>query len=183
MSLISCHPAIKYFTEIVDFKSFLKFVCPLFSFPKVHLGNKHCPNPWIHVSQSDHSNYLLLYFILLKRILWNNIRSSHRMCPTEKAVLLKISQYSQEKHLCWNLILIKLQARSPIKRRFQHRCFPVNIAKFLRIPNLEEICESMLEAVYATVKYLNETWQFQKLLKMDLSVKAFLKRSFNYTNP
>ena len=100
MSLISCHPAIKYFTEIVDFKSFLKFVCPLFSFPKVHLGNKHCPNPWIHVSQSDHSNYLLLYFILLKRILWNNIRSSHRMCPTEKAVLLKISQYSQEKHLC-----------------------------------------------------------------------------------
>ena len=79
------------------------------------------------------------------------------MCPTEKAVLLKISQYSQEKHLYWNLILIKLQARSPIKRRFRHRCFPVNIAKFLRIPNLEEICESMLEAVYATVKYLNET--------------------------
>ena len=96
MSLISCHPAIKYFTEIVDLKSFLKFVSPLFSFLKVHLGNKHSPNSWIHVSQSDHSNYLLLYFILLKRILWNNIRSSHRMCPTEKAVLLKISQYSQE---------------------------------------------------------------------------------------
>ena len=34
------------------------------------------------------------------------------------------------KQLCWSLFLIKLQTF--IKKRLQHRCFPVNIAKFLR---------------------------------------------------
>ena len=34
------------------------------------------------------------------------------------------------KHLCWSLFLIKLTACNFIKKRLQHRCFPVNIAKF-----------------------------------------------------
>ena len=34
------------------------------------------------------------------------------------------------KHLCWSLFLIKLQTF--IEKRLQQRCFPVNIAKFLR---------------------------------------------------
>ena len=33
------------------------------------------------------------------------------------------------KYLCWSLLLIKLQV---FKKRLQHRCIPVNIAKFLR---------------------------------------------------
>ena len=37
-------------------------------------------------------------------------------------MFLKISQYSQ--HLCWSLFLIKFQA---------FRCFPMKIAKFLRV--------------------------------------------------
>ena len=39
------------------------------------------------------------------------------------------------KHLCWSLFLIKLQAWRTtflLKRRLQHRCFPVNITKSLR---------------------------------------------------
>ena len=32
------------------------------------------------------------------------------------------------KHLCWRFFLKKF-----IKKRLQHRCFPVNIAKFLKI--------------------------------------------------
>ena len=35
------------------------------------------------------------------------------------------------KHLCWSLFL-GLKACNFIKKRLQHRCFPVNIAKFLR---------------------------------------------------
>ena len=31
-----------------------------------------------------------------------------------------------------------------IKKRLQHRRFPVNIAKFLRRPNLKNICERLL---------------------------------------
>ena len=42
------------------------------------------------------------------------------------------------KHLHWSLFLIKLQA---IKKRLQHRCFPVNIAKCLGAPILKNICE------------------------------------------
>ena len=37
------------------------------------------------------------------------------------------------KHLCWSLFLIKLQkACNCIKKRRQHSCFSVNIAKYLR---------------------------------------------------
>ena len=38
------------------------------------------------------------------------------------------------KYLCWSLFLIKLTQKT--SRRLQHRCFLVNIAKFLRIPFL-----------------------------------------------
>ena len=36
------------------------------------------------------------------------------------------------KYLCQSLFLIKLQAFKFVKKRLQHRSFPVNIAKFLR---------------------------------------------------
>ena len=31
-----------------------------------------------------------------------------------------------------------------IKKRLQHKCFPVNIAKFVRTPILKNICERLL---------------------------------------
>ena len=37
-----------------------------------------------------------------------------------------------------------LQTCNFIKKRLQHRCFPVNIAKFLRTPVLKNICERLL---------------------------------------
>ena len=42
------------------------------------------------------------------------------------------------KHKCWCLLLIKLQTWRPAKR-LRHRCFPVNIAKFLKTPFLQNI--------------------------------------------
>ena len=36
------------------------------------------------------------------------------------------------KDLCWSLFLIKLSPKTP--KMFQHRCFLVNIARFLRTP-------------------------------------------------
>ena len=50
-------------------------------------------------------------------------------------------------HLCWSLFLIKLQAFRPttlLKKRHQHRCFPVNIANILRAPILKNIYERLL---------------------------------------
>ena len=56
------------------------------------------------------------------------------------------------KHLCWSFLLIKLQAGRPVtffKKRLQHRCFPLNIAKsfrhYLQIEvklNLSKVCKS-----------------------------------------
>ena len=51
------------------------------------------------------------------------------------------------KHLCWSLFFNKVagpQLCNFIKKRFQHRCFTVNNAKFFRTPNLKNICERLL---------------------------------------
>ena len=53
-----------------------------------------------------------------------------------------------EKHLCWSLFLYKktrLQSWNFIKKRLQHRCFPVNIANFFKAPVSNKICERLLE--------------------------------------
>ena len=77
-----------------------------------------------------------------------NSRSNHQRCSIEqKRLFLKILQYSQE-NTCWFPVLIDLQASRPAtsfkKKRLQHRCFPMNIAKFLRTLILKKICEQML---------------------------------------
>ena len=45
--------------------------------------------------------------------------------------------------MCWSLFVIKLQSFRP-KKRIQHRCFPVNIAKFLRAAILKNLYERLL---------------------------------------
>ena len=52
-----------------------------------------------------------------------------------KEVILKSFAIFTRKHLCWSLFLIK---------GLRRRCFPVNIAKFLRTPILKNICERQL---------------------------------------
>ena len=56
-----------------------------------------------------------------------------RRCSVKK-VFLEISQNSQENNCVRVSFLIKLQ--SLLKKRLWHCCFPVNFAKFLRIPFL-----------------------------------------------
>ena len=53
-----------------------------------------------------------------------------------KIVVLKILRYSQENICVWVFFLIKLRAGKPatlLKKRLQHRCLLVKIAKFLRV--------------------------------------------------
>ena len=50
--------------------------------------------------------------------------------------------------MCWSQFLNKnagLQYLNFVKRRLQHSCFPMNIAKFLRTPVLKNICEQLFE--------------------------------------
>ena len=56
------------------------------------------------------------------------------MCSIQKAVLKHFAMFTG-KYLCWSLFLIKF-----IKKKLQHRCFPVNIARLLRASSLWNIC-------------------------------------------
>ena len=67
-----------------------------------------------------------------------DIRSSHRGCSIKKAGLENFAICTR-KHLSRSFFLIKLQACNFIKKRLQHRCFPVNIAEFTRTPTLKNI--------------------------------------------
>ena len=58
---------------------------------------------------------------------------SSRLQMSFETDLLKNFAKFTGKHLCWSLFLIKLQASGNfIKKRIQHRRFPLNIEKFLR---------------------------------------------------
>ena len=57
------------------------------------------------------------------------IRTSHWRWFMEKAVLKNFAVFTA-----------KLQTWNFIKKRLQHRCFPLNIAKFLSTPILKNIC-------------------------------------------
>ena len=99
-----------------------------------------------------------------------------------KIGLLKNFAIFTGKHLCWSL-LIKLQVWRPAKR-LQHRCFRVNIAKFLWISFLQNTsigCSFFFKkCVNFPVKHqfildIYITWViFQQFSRIDLKSVAFL---------
>ena len=65
-----------------------------------------------------------------------------------KKVVVKNFAIFTEKPLRWSLFLNKnagLQPWNFIKKGFQHRFFHMNLAKILRTPALENICERLFE--------------------------------------
>ena len=89
-----------------------------------------------------------LNIILDKNLLYpphsSLLSSSHRKCSIKK-VFLKIPQYSQE-NICIGVFfnsVADLQVCNFSKKRLQHRCLPVNIAKFLRTLILKNICQRL----------------------------------------
>ena len=85
----------------------------------------------------------------------------------KKAVLQTFAIFAG-KHLRWSPWLVKLQAWACnfIKKRLQHRCFPVNIAEFLRIA-------IFIEHIW---------WLFERrviiLKQLQVASAAFLRCSF-----
>ena len=71
----------------------------------------------------------------------------------KKAVLKKLVILT-EKYLCWNIFLIAgSKAGNFFTKRLQHRCFPVNIAKFLKTSVLKGICERLL------LNFIDSKWK------------------------
>ena len=80
------------------------------------------------------SSSLPVLFVHIGKCSSENLRSSRSQMFFKIGVLKNFSMFAK-KHLCSSLFLIKLGPWRPaflLKKRFQHRCFPVNIAKFLR---------------------------------------------------
>ena len=63
-------------------------------------------------------------------------RSSHRRCSVRKDVLRNFATFTG-KHLCQGLFMSGPKACNFIKKWLWHCCFPVNFAKFLRTPFLQ----------------------------------------------
>ena len=93
----------------------------------------------------------------------------------EKAVLKNFAIFT-EKHLCWSLFLIKLWTLRPatLLKRDCNTCFPVNIAKFLRISILKNIRERLLLPLqvfykgFVDISHKNASFRTIKTLRFGL---------------
>ena len=81
-----------------------------------------------------------------KAIISNIENHSQILRRTKKAVLKNFANIHMKMAVVESLSdkVSGLQACNFVKKRLQHRCLPVNIAKFLRIPILKNICEWLL---------------------------------------
>ena len=77
-------------------------------------------------------------------------RSSHQMCSVTKGVPRNFAKFTG-KHLCQSLFFNKVAGLRPailLKKRLWHRCFPVNFAKFLRTPFLQNTSGRLLLFIF-----------------------------------
>ena len=133
------------------------------------------------------------------------LRSSHRRCSVKISIYKKFAKFTRN-HLCQGLSFNKvagLRSANLLKRDLWHMCFPVNFAKFLRTPFLQDTSGRLL----LHQKYLKKNiclyylmlslssrmcpeWNYQKLLKTNLkkrTLKKLLidkdtKAAFSYDN-
>ena len=74
------------------------------------------------------------------------LRSSHRRSSLKRAVPRNFAKFTR-KHPCQSLFFSKVAGLRPatlLKKRLWHRCFPVNFAKLLRTPFLQNTSGRLL---------------------------------------
>ena len=110
------------------------------------------------------------------------------MRSVKNVFLERCSQNSQEKTCVRDSILIKLHS-SGCKKKLRHKCFPVNLAKFLRTPFLQNTSGRLL-LLSAFQKQLPEvfyekrcSWKFRKIHKKHLRFAKFPKTPFLQNTP
>ena len=85
---------------------------------------------------------LIFIFNVNKAEFCSGVESSHPRCSLKKGFLRNFAKFTG-KQLCQSLFLDKVAGlRLPetlLKKRFWHRCFSVNFAKFLRTLFLQNI--------------------------------------------
>ena len=99
--------------------------------------------------QSKTSNVLWSTFEELSSI----FRSS-RSQMFYKIVVLENFAKLTGKHLSWSVFLIKLKAFNFNKKTLQHRCFPVNFAKFLRTPCSQKTLPDDYSCIFIIIVFI-----------------------------
>ena len=114
-------------------------------FPAFGLHTGRCCNDYQSYSTTRITLWQFPLCSSTKTITWLINRSSHQRCSVKK-MFLEISQNSQESTCSMVFVLIKLQVWSAtlLRKRLWHRCFPVNFAKFLRAPLLQNTSRRLL---------------------------------------
>ena len=99
-----------------------------------------CSAPYMYIVKVKLSLQLLVSFHL--RTFWYQLQKQPPEVFCKKSVLNYFAVFPG-KHLSWSISLID----SFIKKRLQHSCFPVHIAKCLKTPILKNISEWLLQRV------------------------------------
>ena len=89
------------------------------------------------------------------------------------------------KHLWRNLFCNEnadLQFCNFIQRRLQPKCFPVNIAKFLRTPVLKNICERLFERFPTRINNITSNMKWGRHFLESKRKNTFLKLSLMNKN-
>ena len=82
---------------------------------------------------------------MTEQLVYQTDKNSHRKCSVKKA-FVKTSQYPQGNTgvgVFFNKVA-DLQTCNFIKKTLLHRCFPVNIVKFVRASVLNNICVQLI---------------------------------------
>ena len=109
-------------------------------------------------------------------------RSSHRRCSVRKGVLRNFTKFTG-KHLCQRLFFNKVAGLRPatlLKKSLWHRCFPVNFAKFLRTPFLQNTSGRLLLEGLLTNLKLSCTNLNEDPITSCLTIKVQRKRNCKY---
>ena len=100
------------------------------------------------------------------------LRSSHAKVFCKRGILRNFTKFFG-KHLCQGLFFNKVAGPGTatlLKKRLWHRCFPVNFAKFLRIPFSKNTSRRLLISV---VFHLIMIKTFQQLFSSDMFYKVY----------
>ena len=123
----------------------------------------------LHLLHNIFTNLSPLWILLYKyfsswEILRNYstiFRSRHWRSSIKKAILKHFVIFTR-KHLCRGLFFNKAaghQACNFIKKILQHRCYLVNIRKFIRRPTLKNICEQLhCLKVFSWERFSHQIW-------------------------
>ena len=102
--------------------------------------------PYNEIENSENSEILCrVNLFYLRKFGISRVKSSDQKCSVQKSVLKKFYKFNRKTSVLGNTRKTPgLRNATLLKRRLQHRCFPVKFKKFLRTPFLKNTSGQLL---------------------------------------